>query len=66
MQKGLMIALVAAGIIVIAAIIGVIALVPSQQDDGNNNNNNNTLSPTNTGRNLTLNLNENLGIKGNT
>jgi TM2 domain-containing membrane protein YozV len=65
MQKGLMIALVAAGIIVIAAIIGVIALVPSQQDGGNNNNNN-TLSPTNTGRNLTLNLNENLGIKGNT
>ncbi|HEX6562397.1 MAG TPA: hypothetical protein VF016_10275 [Nitrososphaera sp.] len=62
MQKGLMIALVAASIIAIAAIVGVIGLVPSQQDRGNYDH---TLPPTMTGRNLTLNLNENLGLKGN-
>jgi len=58
-----MIALVAANIIALAAIVGVIALVPGQPDSSNNNN---PLPPTSAGRNLTLNLNENLGLKGNT
>ncbi|AIC14277.1 hypothetical protein [Nitrososphaera viennensis] len=63
MQKSLTIALVVAGIIAVAAIIGAIALVPSQQDG---NNSDDTLPPTSTGKNLTLDLNENLGLKGST
>ncbi|AIF83495.1 hypothetical protein NTE_01431 [Candidatus Nitrososphaera evergladensis SR1] len=66
MQKGLMIALIAAGIVITAAvaIAGVAAFAPGQQG---NNNNNNAPPPTaaSTGKNLTLNLNENLGLKGN-
>jgi hypothetical protein len=60
MQKGLIIALVAAGII-IAAIAGVITFALGQQD-----NDNIAPPPASRGKSLTLDLNENLSLKGNT
>lgn len=59
MQKGLIIALVAAGI-TIAAIAGAIAFVLGQQDKDD------ILPAASARKNLTLDLNENLGVKGNT
>lgn len=67
MQKGMMIALVAAGIIAIAAVAGVMAMTATTAPSKDSNSNvPPTVTTPGTGRNLTVDLNENLGLKSNT
>lgn len=68
MQKGFLVVLIAAGIVAAAVVVGAIAM--TTQGSGAQNNDNYSgpaiTTDTGTGRNLTIDLNENLGLKSNT